>query len=266
VPATRGEAQFARYAYPPNQLGHCGPPGAAALLTGGAPGGDGAGLRSRLAQFEGAWPYLELLAASAGLDDPLDADAVAAYWLGGELLDAVPPAVLLTMVEHGFGNQPGVRERLAHLAHLAGTPGAVPDHGFHVFVVYPWVGLLGAAGDVPRSVLDSCRVRWGTVVAIDGDDALVRSAPLAWHRPTLRLGAEELVSCRWRQDESAFVADLRPGDQVSVHWNWVCERLDEAQVAQLSERTTGQLRLTNDWLAGRHPAGRHPDLPVTVSG
>jgi hypothetical protein len=243
-----GEAQFARYAYPPNDLGHCGPPGAEVLLAGGAPGGDGAGLRSRLARFEGAWPYLELLAATAGLDDALDADVVAAYWLGGKLLDAVQPAVLLTMVDHGFGGQPGVRERLSR---LVGIPAPVPDHGFHVFVVYPWVGLLGSASDVPRSVLDSCRVRWGTVAAVDGDDAVVRSAPLTWSSPTLGLGAEELVHCRWRQDGRAFVAGLAPGDQVSLHWNWICERLDAAQVAQLSERTSRQLRLTNHWLAGR---------------
>jgi hypothetical protein len=263
---TAGEAQFARYAYPPNDLGHCGPPGAGVLLTGGTPGGDDAGLRSRLAQFEGAWPYLELLAAAAGVDDALDTDVVAAYWLGGDLLDAVPSAVLLTMVEHAFGSQPGVQERLAH---LAGTPGAVPDHGFHVFVVYPWVGLLGAPGDVPRSVLDSCRVRWGTVVAVDGDHVLVSSAPLTWHAPALDLGPEELVRCRWRQDGRAFVGDLQAGDQVSLHWNWVCEQLDRGQVGRLRERTRRQLRLTNAWLADRHPAAPAdpaPDLPVTLSG
>jgi hypothetical protein len=178
----------------------------------------------------------------------------------------VPPTVLLTMVGRAFGDQPGVRERLTR---LAGTPGAVPDHGFHVFVVYPWVGLLGAAGDVPRSVLDSCRVRWGTVVAVDGDHALVRSAPLTWRPPVLALGAEELVRCRWRQDGRAFVAGPEPGDQVSMHWNWLCERLHPGQVERLRVRTRRQLRLTNSWLAGRHPAaaaGPVSDLPATLSG
>ncbi|HEV7870650.1 MAG TPA: DUF6390 family protein [Modestobacter sp.] len=266
--ATPGVAQFARYAYPPNDLGHCGPPGAEVLLAGGATGRDGPGLRPHLARFEGAWPYLRLLAATAGVEDPLDPAVVAAYWLGGELLDAVPSPAFRAAVERDFGAQPGVRERLAHLAGGRGGPGAAPDHAFHVFVVYPWVGLLGSAGDVPRAVLDSCRVRWGTVVAVDGESAVVRSPPLSWDGAALGLGAEELVCCRWAQDEQAFVADLRPGDQVSLHWNWICERLDDQQVAVLSGRTGQQLRLTNEWLARRHrtPADPLIDLPATVSG
>jgi hypothetical protein len=247
---TPGEAQFARYAYPPNDLGHCGPPGAEVLLAGGAtglpPAGDGPGLRARLARFEGAWPYLRLIARAAGVPDALDADVVAAYWLGGELLDAVRPQALVETVDRGFGGQPGVRERLAQLA--AGA-GAAPDHGFHVFVVYPWVGLLGRAGDVPRSVLDSCRVRWGTVVSVDGESADVRSRPLTWDGARLGLGPAEPVRCRWAQDGRAFVADLRPGDQVSLHWNWICERIDDAQAEALSGRTEHQLELTNQWLS-----------------
>jgi hypothetical protein len=246
---TPGQAQFARYAYPPNDLGHCGPPGAAALLAGGAVGGghsgDGPELRARLARFEGAWPYLRLLARTAGVPDALHPDVVAAYWLGGELLDAVEPASLLAAVDRGFGAQPGVRERLAQLA-----GGAVAaDHAFHVFVVYPWVGLLGRAGDVPRSVLDSCRVRWGTVASVDGESAGVRSRPLTWDGARLGLGPAELVHCRWARDGRSFVAGLRPGDQVSLHWNWICERLDDAQVTALSGRTDRQLELTNEWLS-----------------
>jgi hypothetical protein len=244
VTPSSGEARFARYAYPPNDLGHCGPPGAEVLLAGGA--GTGApGLRGRLERFEGAWPYLRLLARTAGVADPLDPGVVAAYWLGGELLDAVGEEELRTTVQRSFGGQPGVRERLARLA------GAVPDHGFHVFVVYPWVGLLGSAGDVPRSVLDACRVRWGTVDSVDGDVAVVRSPPLTWDGEVLGLGGEERVRCRWQQDGRSFVPRLRPGDLVSVHWNWVCERLDPLQVAQLALRTHGRLRLTNDWLGRR---------------
>lgn len=243
-----GEALFARYAFPPNELGHCGPPGAEVLLAGGAPGGDAGQLRPRLEQFEGAWPYLQLLAGTAGVDDALDPDVVAAYWLGGELLDRVDPAAFVAAVRRGFGGQPGVRERLAELP----EGGAVSaNHVFHVFVVYPWVGLLGSASDVPRSVLDSCRVRWGTVVAVDGESAGVRSRPLTWDGVALGLGPERLEMCRWTREQQSFVPDLRPGDQVSLHWNWVCARLDDDQFGELAERTRRQLTLTNEWLTRR---------------
>jgi hypothetical protein len=244
---TAGEALFARYAFPPNDLGHCGPPGAELLLA-GASGVEGLELRARLEQFEGAWPYLRLLAGAARVGDELDADVVTAYWLGGELLDRVGPADLCRAVSQAFGSQPGVRERLAEMPDIGA---ARADHAFHVFVVYPWVGLLGSAGDVPRSVLDSCRVRWGTVESVDGETAGVRSRPLTWDGDALGLGAERVETCRWTRDRHSFVRALGPGEQVSMHWNWVCDRLDDDRIAELSDRTHRQLTLTNAWLSRR---------------
>src|SRR3569833_2874938 len=112
---TSGEAQFARYAYPPNDLGHCGPPGAEVLLAGGATGADGAALRSRLARFEGAWHYQRLLAGTAGISDALDGEGVAAYLRGGQRRVVGGPRALVEAVDQEFCRQPGVRERLAHL-------------------------------------------------------------------------------------------------------------------------------------------------------
>lgn len=246
--ATSGEALFARYAFPPNELGHCGPPGAQVLLEGGASGLVDPELRARAPQFDGAWPYLRLLAATAGVDDPLDPDVVLAYWLGGELLDRVAPAALTAAVGLGFGGQPGVQQRLAETPDIVA---AGASHAFHVFVVYPWVGLLGSPSDVPRSVLDSCRVRWGTVETVDGETAGVRSRPLSWDGTSLGLGDEQIETCRWTRGAHAFVRELRPGDQVSLHWDWVCDRLSEEQVAELADRTQRQLSSTNTWLSMR---------------
>ena len=40
------------------------------------------GLRDLAAGFEGAYPYLELIAAANGIEDPLDTRVVDAYWIG----------------------------------------------------------------------------------------------------------------------------------------------------------------------------------------
>jgi hypothetical protein len=248
VPSSAGEAGFARFAFPPNDLGHCGPPGAELLLERGAAGLDDPQVRARAPLFDGAWPYLRLLAETAGVEDPLDPDVVSAYWLGGTLLDKVTPTALTDAVELSFGRQPGVRERLASTPDVTAS-GA--SHIFHVFVVYPWVGLLGSSSDVPRSVLDSCRVRWGTVESVDGESAEVRSRRLSWDGSALGLAPEQLESCTWIRDQHAFVRDLRTGDQVALHWSWVCERLSDEQVADLAGRTQRQLDSTNSWLASR---------------
>jgi len=248
-----GDALFARYAFPPNELGHCGPPGADLLLAGGAAGSVGSAgsgdprLRERAVHFTGALPYLRLLAETAGVGDLLDPGVVSAYWLGGALLDEVEPAAVRAAVAAGFGSQPGVRDRLA----ATPGPGAGASHTFHVFVVYPWVGLLGAGGDVARSVLDSCRVRWGTVEWVGAETAGIRSAPLSWDGRELGLGEARVRTCRWARDRTAFVADLAPGDTVALHWDWVCDRLRPEQSAELADRTGQQLAATNAWLARR---------------
>ena len=53
---------FARFAFPPNELGYCGPPDATVLL----PGGGHDEIVGHAQGFDGAWPYLEEIAAASG--------------------------------------------------------------------------------------------------------------------------------------------------------------------------------------------------------
>ena len=59
-----GALRFARYAYPPNELGYCGPDASRQLLEQVSAGVDDHDLHRLLRGFEGAWPYLQLIAAS----------------------------------------------------------------------------------------------------------------------------------------------------------------------------------------------------------
>ena len=60
--------------------------------------------------------------------------------------------------------------------------GGVPHHSFAVFCIYPWTGLLsdGRKATHALTVLDRCRIRWGKVLAVQGDQVVVESAPLTW--------------------------------------------------------------------------------------
>jgi len=52
----------------------------------------------------------------------------------------------------------------------AAFTGGVIQHSFHVFAVYPWLGLLRAGKEgAPLEILDRCRIRWGLVVEVSGD-------------------------------------------------------------------------------------------------
>ncbi|MEO6208381.1 MAG: DUF6390 family protein, partial [Candidatus Limnocylindrales bacterium] len=74
-----GASLFARYAYPPNELGYCGPQDSRAVLEYGAAGVVDRGLVELAKGFAGAWPYLETIAGMAGIPDPLDRRVVEAY-------------------------------------------------------------------------------------------------------------------------------------------------------------------------------------------
>ena len=135
-----GPVLFARYAYPPNALGYCGPADPAALLEMTSDGRDLSGLGHLAARFEGAWPYLQLIASCNHITDPLDSRVVEAYWTGNELLARVPSTALAASLGDRFEQRAG--RRFGPL--VSGVQGAIAQHSFHVFAVYPWLGLLRA--------------------------------------------------------------------------------------------------------------------------
>jgi hypothetical protein len=244
-----GVLLFSRYAYPPNELGYCGPDRPQQLLEQVSAGASDEGLRQLARGFEGAWPYLELIAASAGIADPLDERVVEAYWVGNRLLDGVGPRLMGDSLEARF------KKRAAgswnHLAEAV-PAGAVPHHSFHVFAVYPWLGLLREGRlDEPLRVLDRCRIRWGQVVETVGEEALVRSRRLEWDGQKLTLGASSVERVLVGLDGLALAGNLAPGDWCSLHWDWVCERLDERRLTALRSYTLRQLDLVNGL---SHPA------------
>ena len=97
-----GPTLFARFAYPLNALGYCGTDEHRTLLEYAASGAVDGDLRSLARGFDGAWPYLELIAAANGIGDPLDRRVVEAYWIGNDLLQRVPLSLLATSLQARF--------------------------------------------------------------------------------------------------------------------------------------------------------------------
>lgn len=243
-PAGAGPARFARFAYPPNLLGHCGTDDHDGLWGyASAQLAPDRGLRELAATFDGAWPYLTLLAGAAGTDDPLADAVVEAYWLGGPLLDRVALHDWGWHLRDRFGPRLGGEGQRAV---DGATAGGRPNHAFHVLCVYPWVGLLRSGlVDGPLHVLDRCRVRWGTVQSVVGGQAVVRSRLLAWDGGRLRLGAPALEEATLAVDGDGLVDTVAPGDTVALHWDWVCERLEPRALRALVTETAHHLALAN---------------------
>jgi hypothetical protein len=240
-----GPVLFGRYAFGPNRLGYCGPDETEALLALAASGTDDRELRSLARGFEGAFPYLQLIAAANEIRDPLDRDVVEAYWLGNRLTAGVRERQLHRSVEERF------RPRLAssdwRWLEAAVAIGARPVHAFHVLDVFPRVGLLrGEAVHNVLATIDSCRIRWGRVAAVIGDQLIVSAVSLEQVDGKLRLASPRIETVSRWLDGTGFVDDIEPGEMVAIHWSWACDRLSTRQLHNLVAWTRLAL-----WVANR---------------
>lgn len=231
-----GHAVFARYAFPPNELGYCGPADADVLLR----GDDAIKVAAHAEEFDGAWPYLRAIADAAGIDDRLDADVVGSYWVGGPLLNRVEPGPLLDGLRSAFAGQ-----ATGLLGSLACADGVLAHHSFHVFVVYPWVRFLDRDPATALQVLQACRIRWGTVDSVDDEHVVMLSRPLTFAAGSLALGDPTAEHVRWRKEGASLIATPAPGETVSAHWDWVCSTLTDAENDALADATHTTLNLVN---------------------
>jgi hypothetical protein len=240
--AVPGPVLFARYAYPPNRLGLCGPADAPALHDARIAGADRE-LRNLARGFEGAYPYLRLIAAENDLPDPLDSRVVEAYWLGSDLTARVRPRAMHRDIDHRFRDRMTAKDWRWLEGAVAG--GSRPIHAFHVLEIFPRAGLIrGGAGPILET-MDACRIRWGTLVSAHGDQLVVNAPRLELADGALRIGPArpETVTGWW--DESGPLGGAEPGDPVSLHWGWACDRLAPGQLERLVRWTGAALAIAN---------------------
>jgi Family of unknown function (DUF6390) len=231
-----GYSLFARYAFPPNELGYCGPADADVLLRGDDP----AEVATHAKAFDGAWPYLRAIAEAAGTQDALDADVVRSYWVGGPLLDRVDSTALLTRLRNAFEGQ-----ATGLLSDLTQPNGSLAHHSFHVFVVYPWVNFLDRAAPTAVKVLQDCRIRWGTVECVEDEHAVMATRPLTFVDGALRLGEPRSERVRWSRDGASLIGPPAPGEVITAHWDWACGVLTEEECMSLVDATQTTLDLVN---------------------
>ncbi|OBI78351.1 DUF6390 family protein [Mycobacterium sp. E740] len=226
----RGRSLFGRYAYPPNELGYCGP-----TTAGGA-----SGLASHAREFDGAWPYLSAIAEAIGASDVLDEQVVGGYWVGGRALGKVDPDRLLTRLRSAFrGQVTGLLDA------VPATTDVLAHHSFHVFVVYPWVRFLRRDATTALGVLQDCRIRWGTVVSVAGEHTEIAARPLQYTNGCLMLGEPRTECVGWEKGGLSLAPPPEPGAVVSAHWDWVCGTLTEEEGTELEAATQTTLDLVN---------------------
>jgi hypothetical protein len=167
---------------------------------------------------------------------------VEAYWLGTSLLAGVSAAPLHDSLRARFA--PRLSPHLLNLV-LGKVPvGAQPCHAFHVLEVCRRTGALAEQVDV----LDNCRISWGQVQTVAKEGLWVNVQPLHFINGQLALAPSQLRFVQHLWDGYGFMANVKPGDWISIHWGWACDRLTSQQVQSLSQSTRHHLALANQTL------------------
>jgi hypothetical protein len=83
------------------------------------------------------------------------------------------------------------------------------------------------------------------VLERDGDTLVVNVVPLDLVEGRLALGAARPERVEAWRDGDGFVDGVQPGDIVSVHWSFACDRLEPEQLDRLVGWTRRQLAVAN---------------------
>lgn len=240
-----GALRFGRYAFPPNRFGYCGPSDHGALLEYVAARRTDNGLLELSRRFEGAYPYLVLIAHANGIADPFDDRVVEAYWIGNDWLDRAGGSGLHELLGDRFKPRMPAGE-FGWLSTKVDN-GARPHHNFHVFEIYVRAGLMrNDKADIVLETMDSCRISWATVSAVAGDELVVERPALVLDGGKFGLSEPRTTRVTRQVDGRGFVDGIRPGDRVSVHWQWACEALSDRAFARLRAATRRCITMANE--------------------
>lgn len=241
---TSGALLFGRYAFAPNRFGYCGPDDHPAMLQYVSQRAADQGLIELERQFDGAYPYLRLIALCNNIADPFDHRVVEAYWIGNDLLEQVAASPFYESLRLRF-NKLMSDNSFGWLASKLEF-GARPHHNFHVFEVYRRKGTLhDNRATVGLARMDSCRISWGRVAELDGAEMIVERPELVIQEGKFALTEPQPKRVTRQIEGRGFADNAQPGDFVSVHWDWACEKLTPSKLQRLIANTNRYLALAN---------------------
>jgi len=239
-----GVILHAKHALMPNNLGYCGPDENGRILEHLHSSSSSEELLSTLKEFEAAYPFVRMIADSAG-KKPFDYEVTEAYWIGNRLLDEVEPSKFFEF-SHG--------RRASHLSHdqakaIFGHLGAAakPHHTFYVLGMYGRSQGSPAAERKLLELMDSCRISWGRVVGVKKKTLTVDRQPLALNEDRLSLAKPVRKEVQYDSAIAPF-QNVKRGDWVSLHWNFASEVLAGYQLKNIKTYTDLDIRATNSFV------------------
>lgn len=251
-----GELLHTKHAFPPNNLGYCGPDIRGRIQDYLHNNREEDGISSVLKRFEAAYPFVKMIGKSCG-KDPFDYHVAEAYWLGNSLLDNIKPAEFFDFTQQDLspwrrmiGKNEGMRkdESKSMFRELGSL--AKPHHTFYVLGTYARHSVKSGTEDKLLKLMDSCRISWGRVLKVKGGTLVVERPSLALKEEVLSLARPKRKEIRYDPEIQSF-SNICPGDWVSIHWDFASETLTTRQVGNLRHYTALDIMATNKLVASR---------------
>jgi len=245
-----GALLSARYAFMPNRLRYCGGDTNSELFEYASRDQSDPGLQAILKEFQTMYPYLRLIAAANNITDPFNYKVVEAYWIGNELLENVSMQNFYRYLIDEQQLKKKFKPKLVEKVFGKIPAGAKPHHSFHVFNIPKRTGHYPVEHTL--ETMDKCRIAGARIKKQElksnnnfSGKILVEYQPLLIKNNKLELG--ELIEKEVYSEinSQAFVSELKVGDWVSLHWDWVCDLLTAEQVSSLNKWTEYNLALAN---------------------
>ncbi len=200
-------------------------------------------LQHILSEFEVMYPYLKLIARENKIKDEFAPQVVEAYWLGNDLTEGV---VIKNLYRH-FTEEKNLKAKLKKnlVERVLGIlpDKAKPHHNFHVMNIWARTG----AKNIKHTLksIDECRISWGKVKEIKKSAIVVDFQPLIIKDDKLQLGEAIDREVITYLDDKSFVKNLKIGDMVTIHWGFVCEKINDEQLKNLKKYTLEGLDIFN---------------------
>lgn len=256
----RGLYLFTKYAFPPNRLGYCGPQERnlfyEILLELKEKQEKGTNVKENLleelrrlsGQFKGAVPYLKIIAKSNGINDFFDRRVVEAYWLGNNLLHKVDFNVFYKDLKKRDADVFLYNNRQTVSGARDVVKRVKPTHIFHVFNIHAQSEFKIENYKIILQAIDSCRIRRGTVLNVLSDKNLKDFQAIVDVQHNF-LELDKYGNLRLNDGATGkfFTTekDLKKGDAVSLHFDYVCDKLTKSQRDNLDRWTEYHIEIFN---------------------
>jgi hypothetical protein len=211
-------------ALPPNALGFCGKDSAPQKFINCVTKGDCAGIQQEIQNFKTLYPYLSALAEI--LHKPIFSYEVAtAYWFGSDLLNIVTVSDYEILMRYFL--QQGLPQEIVTKLQQNPPVKFIPTHLFQLL----YISAMNSPTDIAS--INKCMIRWGIVEKVESSNVRVKLNSLRIVDSCFEL---------YLQTETAailpeFIINLKPGDNVMVHWGQATRKLTKTEVKQITKWT-----------------------------